>query len=158
MCVFFFLMIRRPPRSTRTDTLFPYTTLFRSLAFQQPGDPAVGGVENAGDDDGGDRLFPFAAHSKAYARQPEAQGERGDRVRYKHAQRHYPPEPAAFFVAVHNHASDHLMPCSLQHAGRRRGIANYAQNGLARDRTPPGHPLWGGPPRRDPAKRKTAGE
>src|SRR3546814_11311926 len=29
-CVFF-LMIRRPPRSTRTDTLFPYTTLFRSI-------------------------------------------------------------------------------------------------------------------------------
>src|SRR3546814_3471199 len=29
-CVF--LMIRRPPRSTRTDTLFPYTTLFRSTA------------------------------------------------------------------------------------------------------------------------------
>src|SRR3546814_15320317 len=28
--LFFFLMIRRPPRSTRTDTLFPYTTLFRS--------------------------------------------------------------------------------------------------------------------------------
>src|SRR3546814_12665202 len=28
----FFLMILRPPRSTRTDTLFPYTTLFRSLA------------------------------------------------------------------------------------------------------------------------------
>src|SRR3546814_6829951 len=27
--MFFFLMIRRPPRSTRTDTLFPYTTLFR---------------------------------------------------------------------------------------------------------------------------------
>src|SRR3546814_15451033 len=27
----FFLMIRRPPRSTRTDTLFPYTTLFRSV-------------------------------------------------------------------------------------------------------------------------------
>src|SRR3546814_20910925 len=29
-CIFFFLMIRLPPRSTRTDTLFPYTTLFRS--------------------------------------------------------------------------------------------------------------------------------
>src|SRR3546814_12588749 len=28
---FLFLMIRRPPRSTRTDTLLPYTTLFRSL-------------------------------------------------------------------------------------------------------------------------------
>src|SRR3546814_13390970 len=29
----FFLMIRRPPESTRTDTLFPYTTLFRSRAL-----------------------------------------------------------------------------------------------------------------------------
>src|SRR3546814_18456240 len=29
LLIFFFLMIRRPPRSTRTDTLFPYTTLFR---------------------------------------------------------------------------------------------------------------------------------
>src|SRR3546814_16209886 len=42
---FFFLRIRRPPRSTRTDTLFPYTTLFRSdptaapilVAPRQPG-------------------------------------------------------------------------------------------------------------------------
>src|SRR3546814_14643942 len=30
-------MIRRPPRSTRTDTLFPYTTLFRSLRFRYAG-------------------------------------------------------------------------------------------------------------------------
>src|SRR3546814_16579313 len=30
---FVFLIIRRPPRSTRPDTLFPYTTLFRSLFF-----------------------------------------------------------------------------------------------------------------------------
>src|SRR3546814_3378133 len=30
-------MIRRPPRSTRTDTLFPYTTLFRSCALAQAG-------------------------------------------------------------------------------------------------------------------------
>src|SRR3546814_11593344 len=35
MC-FFFLMIRRPPRSTRTDTLFPYTTLFRSRRIARP--------------------------------------------------------------------------------------------------------------------------
>src|SRR3546814_4913445 len=32
----FFLMIRRPPRSTRTDTLFPYTTLFRSPSPNLP--------------------------------------------------------------------------------------------------------------------------
>src|SRR3546814_1261912 len=37
----FFLMIRRPPRSTRTDTLFPYTTLFRS-------DPASDGGRRQG--------------------------------------------------------------------------------------------------------------
>src|SRR3546814_12150628 len=55
-------MIRRPPRSTRTDTLFPYTTLFRSRFASQPGDKPfdketvekwmpvgqyIGGVEHA---------------------------------------------------------------------------------------------------------------
>src|SRR3546814_18816618 len=40
--LFFFLMIRRPPRSTRTDTLFPYTTLFRSAQGKaEPGDVAA---------------------------------------------------------------------------------------------------------------------
>src|SRR3546814_5882932 len=34
--LFVFLMIRRPPRSTRTDTLFPYTTLFRSSEQSDP--------------------------------------------------------------------------------------------------------------------------
>src|SRR3546814_8394216 len=39
---FLFVMIRQPPRSTRTDTPLPYTTLFRSLArhcLRIPGDP-----------------------------------------------------------------------------------------------------------------------
>src|SRR3546814_15021366 len=37
-------MIRRPPRSTRTDTLFPYTTLFRSQreVLERPGDAEAG--------------------------------------------------------------------------------------------------------------------
>src|SRR3546814_10094922 len=45
---FFFLMIRRPPRSTRTDTLFPYTTLVRSagrgipIGFHRPASAAIG--------------------------------------------------------------------------------------------------------------------
>src|SRR3546814_14363155 len=46
-CIFFVLMIRRPPRSTLTDTLFPYTTLFRSLAVQAPPDRGDFGVEFA---------------------------------------------------------------------------------------------------------------
>src|SRR3546814_2049391 len=41
-------MIRRPPRSTRTDTLFPYTTLFRSLAGDRAGQGVHLGVGQAG--------------------------------------------------------------------------------------------------------------
>src|SRR3546814_12101699 len=37
-------MIRRPPRSTRTDTLFPYTTLFRSVRFCQTRGDVLGGL------------------------------------------------------------------------------------------------------------------
>src|SRR3546814_3807485 len=40
-----FLMIRRPPRSTRTDTLFPYTTLFRSDGFTAKVSVKVGPVK-----------------------------------------------------------------------------------------------------------------
>src|SRR3546814_14737641 len=48
---FFFLRIRRPPRSTRTDTLFPYTTLFRSADI----------VEGHGHVPGEDRLHLIGA-------------------------------------------------------------------------------------------------
>src|SRR3546814_8476470 len=44
----FFLMIRRPPRSTRTDTLFPYTTLFRSLLRRPLAEGTVPGRRGAG--------------------------------------------------------------------------------------------------------------
>src|SRR3546814_11977675 len=49
MHVIFFLMIRRPPRSTRTDTLFPYTTLFRSRqhAVDRRDDPALAADRHA---------------------------------------------------------------------------------------------------------------
>src|SRR3546814_18616987 len=48
-CLFvFFLMIRRPPRSTRTDTLFPYTTLFRSGSATMPMMPGYGSGANSG--------------------------------------------------------------------------------------------------------------
>src|SRR3546814_15681270 len=77
----FFLMIRRPPRSTRTDTLFPYTTLFRSNApveeFQSylygvPTSPAPGqpaqifrferqGLSQSINSDDGDRNFKKGA-------------------------------------------------------------------------------------------------
>src|SRR3546814_12133170 len=44
-------MIRRPPRSTRTDTLFPYTTLFRSeLVYEEHDDSFYMGVDRTRDD------------------------------------------------------------------------------------------------------------
>src|SRR3546814_14612604 len=46
--LFFFLMIRRPPRSTRTDTLFPYTTLFRSLRLANSGRDGLAAALDAG--------------------------------------------------------------------------------------------------------------
>src|SRR3546814_19201877 len=48
LCLCFFLMIRRPPRSTRTDTLFPYTTLFRSVERVGHGGHALGRVQQPG--------------------------------------------------------------------------------------------------------------
>src|SRR3546814_15218764 len=51
----FFLVTRRPPRATRTDTLVPYTTLFRSLGQRvvegvdvTAGDPGLAGQDDAG--------------------------------------------------------------------------------------------------------------
>src|SRR3546814_1384989 len=50
-------MIRRPPRSTRTDTLFPYTTLFRShISRQRTGRPAGKGL--SGQTNSSARRFP----------------------------------------------------------------------------------------------------
>src|SRR3546814_8194005 len=45
-------MLRRPPRSTRTDTLFPYTTLFRSASSVALGSGGAGGTHNVGGDGG----------------------------------------------------------------------------------------------------------
>src|SRR3546814_3868440 len=52
-------MIRRPPRSTRTDTLFPYTTLFR--AVEDPGDAAVLAA------DGAEAVLPVSLFLEAVA-------------------------------------------------------------------------------------------
>src|SRR3546814_6632167 len=62
----FFLMIRRPPRSTRTDTLFPYTTLFRS-ALHAPGvREGPQDVEGGGDAEVAARR-PGVAHGRVVA-------------------------------------------------------------------------------------------
>src|SRR3546814_8726092 len=68
--VFFFLMIPQPPRSTRTDTLFPYTTLFRSLRS--------GAGDRAGDRSRADRRRPaHARHGRQRRHAGCRQGHRG---------------------------------------------------------------------------------
>src|SRR3546814_19326566 len=58
----FFLTIRRPPRSTRTDTLFPYTTLFRS-AYQPTGVPVGVGAMLLMEVDGNRDSIAAALHA-----------------------------------------------------------------------------------------------
>src|SRR3546814_18466302 len=70
----FFLMILRPPRSTRTATLFPYTTLFRSLA---PLHPFGKVVEAFGELSG----FPAVARQRLQKQHPfERVGRRAERI------------------------------------------------------------------------------
>src|SRR3546814_18966224 len=59
--LFFFVMIRRPPRSTRTDTLFPYTTLFRSQRAVPRGAPCGGRHRGWEGRDAADRLRDVCA-------------------------------------------------------------------------------------------------
>src|SRR3546814_13509963 len=66
---FFFLMIRRPPRSTRTDTLFPYTTLFRSPGRRE----ASAASGRASMDQGGTQAL--ADHLIALVDQPVREGD-----------------------------------------------------------------------------------
>src|SRR3546814_1225056 len=85
--VFFFLMLRRPPRSTRTDTLFPYTTLFRSRALDEsrPNAGADGGRGGRRDQSSAGRSGRRASSSAVARPSSEARGARScraDRVRH----------------------------------------------------------------------------
>src|SRR3546814_4139400 len=80
-CLFFFLMIRLPPRSTRTDTLFPYTTPFRSLRLdaREPGRVGAGRVD--ADRDADIRPAQPAAPQRAIGQHPDAARRGKDRLR-----------------------------------------------------------------------------
>src|SRR3546814_16908214 len=72
--MFFFLMIRRPPRSTRTDTLFPYTTLVRSHGGREGGE-ALRRAGHPGADQGGPA--PEGPHPGAQLAAVRAAGRQG---------------------------------------------------------------------------------
>src|SRR3546814_11714292 len=68
--LFLFLMIRRPPRSNRTDTLFPYTTLFRSWPFKD-------GQRNGGADQEAVELGPDSRRKRRHGRRCQGADRRG---------------------------------------------------------------------------------
>src|SRR3546814_9207397 len=83
-------MIRRPPRSTRTDTLFPYTTLFRS-AHQPRGDAQVADIARGGyvlkDSSGAPELVLIATGSEVDLAM-QAAAQLGDKVRVVRSEEH----------------------------------------------------------------------
>src|SRR3546814_14695138 len=96
VCCFFFLMIPRPPRSTRTDTLFPYTTLFRSLA-RLVRDPRarnrqeLDGLSRLRPPDPARQLWPCAAQPLAAAPKSARADRADDRARRGAARRRQCP-------------------------------------------------------------------
>src|SRR3546814_18081695 len=76
--VFVFLRIRRPPRSTRTDTLFPYTTLFRSAVLR-----LRSGIEQVERPvDRADRPLPPHRADRTGRKRIAQQDERADRIEH----------------------------------------------------------------------------
>src|SRR3546814_13870744 len=93
--LFFFLMIRRPPRSTRTDTLFPYTPLFRSDRSCHAGDAPLIAARHR------------ERRARRETRAEEAEAERGegeaddDAVKVVGHAGHHGPESAERRAAEH---------------------------------------------------------
>src|SRR3546814_14236843 len=97
--MFFFVMIRRPPRSTRTDTRFPYTTLFRSrVAFPLKhlaeirgpdlagmGEHDMGGAEIGRRRGGASRFVgPAAAQQRLHAQHDQVPDRKSTRLNSSH--------------------------------------------------------------------------
>src|SRR3546814_12057923 len=84
LCLVFFLMIRRPPRSTRTDTLFPYTTLFRSRLGPPDRPPWA---RPRGDRRKRDRRFPRPARGGGHEKPGRGSGRTDPRAPARPARR-----------------------------------------------------------------------
>src|SRR3546814_14006012 len=99
-------MIRRPPRSTRTDTLFPYTTLFRSSRRARGADPRThaGHLADGGRAHHGRRHMVDALRRHARLRAADA-----DVLRYRLDR----PFPHAGDLYPERRLLRHLSPCHI---------------------------------------------
>src|SRR3546814_21072976 len=108
-------MLRRPPRSTRTDTLFPYTTLFRSLRQPQ-----------------------LAAAAAEHAHHPAllqalvlAGADRGQQHQHAGGEREpeHPLDPGRDLVADRTHLLEHRVHVDHQPTGRASWMESVGQTG-----------------------------
>src|SRR3546814_18555856 len=135
-------MIRRPPRSTRTDTLFPYTTLFRSLAAAEQELHA--------------RLLQLHAHDQREERADDAGDDREDQIEGADVLMVGRAEPTqhetrlVFVMRVRVAAVSHVsfFPCLLRLHGAGGGDRTLVL--CARSCRRPGRPGGGGA-QRDPS-------
>src|SRR3546814_988434 len=93
-------MLRRPPRSTRTDTLFPYTTLFRSLFRYRRRFTA-----NAPQPEGRNSLMPGIGHSRGGALPANLIGMNSRNASFTGAAESVPPQ-AWFGIRSEEHTSE----------------------------------------------------
>src|SRR3546814_1518109 len=98
-------MLRRPPRYTRTDTLFPYTTLFRSLRARLRRAAPAAAAATAG------RRTPRPAHADRPVRHRRRAGHRLDAVAH-HPRRARARPPAARRSEEHTSELQSLMRIS----------------------------------------------
>src|SRR3546814_17794127 len=122
-CIFFF-MIRRPPRSTRTDTLFPYTTLFRSHCSRPMGilNPRPGRCDHSD----GYRSQNDEQRRRAEANEKEAANNRDHRIE----QRTDAPGPERIIKRSAKNADDD----SIDTGKRRTGLSTIRAGPPARPR------------------------
>src|SRR3546814_14720291 len=127
---FFFLMIRRPPRSTRTDTLFPYTTLFRSKIIADAPIEVIRDALIVRSLDGFSDVLPdavakesFAFYGTALSGTPEIQerwkravdfttNNLGEAVGKDYVAKYFTPEPKAPMETMVQNVHVHLGPPS----------------------------------------------
>src|SRR3546814_4725488 len=109
----FFIWIRRPPRSTHTDTLFPYTTLFLSLILESIASIDISGIPNSRKSC---RTCPCVQPCSSRTRQPgTARSTRSDQTVYAPAKAGFLPA-ASCGIRSEEHTSELLSPMRISYA------------------------------------------
>src|SRR3546814_17428191 len=113
-------MLRLPPRSTRTDTLFPYTTLFRSLPVQAGRDEEIDDQPVAGLPPDALAMLGVGLHAGADAAPEIVEVRREAAVRARH-QRHHVGKAARLRSLVGEHLVDVRAFVKVRSEERREG-------------------------------------